>query len=481
MLSILTAAAFVCINPLAHGAVPDDGKGDEGALAAAVAEAAARGGAVCLPAGVFELGRTAGLASLLIDRGPVTLRGAGPGTILRMTGDGRRGDWRGVELRAGAHDVVLEDLTIDSLGTFNTEEQTHLVQVSPGARKVTFRRVQLGPMRRADQPVGHGSGGDCLRLLGEGAQPVEDVVIAGVSFVDCDRSGVSLQRGLHRVMISRSRFRGTGDSPVDFEPTAPGPIEDVSLVELDIDRPAAAQGAWAVTIGGHGDDVATRIIMTGCKLRGGGIGMLNVGEVLITGNDIEHGGGVAPTISVRRRAGRVRLEDNLIARPASAPPGALIEAQHNNGVAPTALVIHKNQLAQGTSAAVISTISLAELEVSDNSISYTGADPRQFIVDTHAVLADAGKVSVTGNTIRGVAAAALRLDARDRAVGGVELRGNAAASMGESVTCAAQRGGTIGDVAADDNALGAARTRCALAPAAPAPAAPAPAAPAPAR
>ncbi|HRC58449.1 MAG TPA: hypothetical protein PKU97_21150 [Kofleriaceae bacterium] len=297
MLSVLTSAAFVCVSPLSHGAVPDDGKGDEVALQRTIAAAVAQRAAVCLPAGVFELGRTAGLASLVIDRGPVTLRGAGQTTILRMTGDGRRGDWRGLELRAGAHDVVLEDLTIDSLGTFNTEEQTHLVQVSPGARKITFRRLQLGPMRRADQAVGHGSGGDCLRLLGEAAQPVEDVVIAGSSFVDCDRSGVSLQRGLRRITISRCRFRGTGDSPVDFEPTAPGPIEDVSLVELDIVRPAKAQGAWAVTIGGHGDDVATRITMTGCTLRGGGVGMLNVGEVSIEGNDIEHGEGAAPSRS----------------------------------------------------------------------------------------------------------------------------------------------------------------------------------------
>ncbi|MBK7540070.1 MAG: right-handed parallel beta-helix repeat-containing protein [Myxococcales bacterium] len=463
MLSVLTSAAFVCVSPLSHGAVPDDGKGDEVALQRTIAAAVAQRAAVCLPAGVFELGRAAGLASLVIDRGPVTLRGAGPTTILRMTGDGRRGDWRGLELRAGAHDVVLEDLTIDSLGTFNTEEQTHLVQVSPGARKITFRRLQLGPMRRADQAVGHGSGGDCLRLLGEAAQPVEDVVIAGSSFVDCDRSGVSLQRGLRRITISRCRFRGTGDSPVDFEPTAPGPIEDVSLVELDIVRPAKAQGAWAVTIGGHGDDVATRITMTGCTLRGGGVGMLNVGEVSIEGNDIEHGEGAAPTISVRRRAGRVRLIGNVITRPASAPAGALIEAQHNNGQSPTALVIAKNELRQGTSAAVISTISLAELEVSDNRIEYTGADARQFVIDTHAVLADAGKIRVLDNTIRGVAAAVLRLDARERAVTGVELRGNVGEDLRESVTCEAQAKGRIAEVSASDNALGQARSRCATA------------------
>lgn len=464
MLPLFAAAAFVCLDPAAYGAVPDDGKPDEEALARVIAAASAQRAAVCLPPGVLELGRTAGLASLTIDRGPVTLRGVGPRSVLRMTGDGRRGDWRGLELRAGARDVVLEDLTIDSLATFNTEEQTHLVQVSPGAERVTLRRVQLGPMRRPEQRVGEGSGGDCLRLLGEADKPVRDVVIAGTSFVDCDRSGISLQRGLRGVTISRSRFRGTGDSPVDFEPTAPGPIEDVALVELDIERPPTAQGAWAVTIGGHGDDVATNVTMIGCKLRGGGVGLLNVGEVLLTGNDIEHGDGVAPTISVRRRAGKVRIEGNTITRPAGAPAGALIEAQHNNGVAPTALVVQRNVLRQQTAAAVISTISLAELDVVDNSIETTAGDARYFVVDTHAVLSDLARVRVTGNTIRGAAAAALRLDARERAVQGAELRDNVGAELQESVTCEAQRSGRIGKVSASGNALGEASTRCALAP-----------------
>lgn len=461
----LVAAAIACISPLAYGAVPNDGKPDQAALAKALAEAHAKRAAVCLPAGVFELGRTDDRASLVIDRGPVTLRGAGAATVLRMTGDGRKGDWRGLELRGGARDVVIEELTIDSLGTFNTEEQTHLIQLSAGVRKVVLREVHLGPMRRPEQKIGEGSGGDCVRLLGEGDRMIEDVVIRDSTFVDCDRSGVSLQRGLRRISITRSSFRGTGDAAVDFEPTAPGPIERVTLSELEIEQAAGSQASWAMTIGGHGESVATGVNVTDCKLRGGGIGLLNVGEVLVLGNEITHGSSAAATIALRRRAGLVRLERNVIVRPAAAPPGALIEAQHNNGLTPTALRISGNHLRQETAAPLVSTTSLAELEVSKNLLEYQAQDTRQFIIDTHAVAADAGKIRVLDNTIRGAtAAAALRLDARKRAVSGVELRGNVAESLGESVACEMQQGGRISEVATSDNVLGTTRSRCMLAP-----------------
>lgn len=477
----LVAAAIACISPLSYGAVPDDGKPDEAALAKALAEAHAKRAAVCLPAGVFELGRTADRASLVIDRGPVTLRGVGAATVLRMTGDGRKGDWRGLELRAGARDVVIEELTIDSLGTFNTEEQTHLIQLSPGVRKVALRKVHLGPMRRPEQALGEGSGGDCVRLLGESDRMIEDVVIRDAAFVDCDRSGVSLQRGLRRISITRSSFRGTGDAAVDFEPTAPGPIERVTLSELDIEQAVGSQASWAMTIGGHGDSVATQITVTDCKLRGGGIGLLNVGQVLISGNEITHGASAAATIMLRRRAGAVRVERNVIVRPHGSPVGALIEAQHNNGLAPTSLVITRNHLRQETAAPLVSTTSLAELEVSKNLLEYLGQDARQYVIDTHAVAADAGKIRVLDNTIRGAtAAAALRLDARKRAVSGVELRGNVAESLAESVACEMQQGGRIAQVATSDNVLGTTRSRCNLAAEAPAPATnPPPAAPRP--
>lgn len=478
------AAAVACVSPVAFGAVAGDGRGDEQAIAAALAEARARptesGAVVCFPAGVFELGRTAQIASLVIDGGvagkrgggkastaaseralpPVILRGVGPETILRMTGDGRQGDWRGIELRGGARGVTFEDLRIDSLGTHNTEEQTHLVQLSPGVSRVTFRRVQLGPMRKPGQAIGEGSGGDCLRLVGEADAMIEDVVISRSAFVDCDRSGVSLQRGLRRIVIAGSTMHGTGDSPIDFEPTAPGPIEDVSMIDLRIFRDERAQGSWAIAIGGYGDDVATRITVAGCTLVGGGVGMLNVGEVVIAGNDIRHGSGAAPTISVRRRAARVRIEENQIVRPASAPPAALVEAQHNNGLSPTELILTGNQLRQETSAPVVNSHSVARLEISGNRIQYAGADAQQFVIDTHATAADAGRIALLDNSIRGAARAALRLDARNRKVSGVEVRGNAADGLGDSVACEAQPTGTIAKVAVSGNDFGSAASPC---------------------
>lgn len=460
MLALLVLGS--CVSPLTHGAVPGDGVGDEAAIAAAIVDARATDRPVCFPAGVFELARPARWASLVIEGGPpVTLRGAGPATILRMTGDGRQGDWRGIELRGGARGITFEDLAIDSLGSHNTEEQTHLVQLSPGVSRVTFRRVQFGPMREPGQPIGAGAGGDCLRLVGERDAMIEDVVVSRSTFLDCDRSGISLQRGLRRIAITRSLFRGTGDSPIDFEPTAPGAIEDVAMIGLRIQRDPAAQGSWGIAIGGYSDDVATRITVANSVLEGGGVGMLNVGDVVLAANDIRHGSGAGPTISVRRRAHRVLVEGNEIVRPRGAPPAALFEAQHNNGFAPTELVIAANQLRQETSAPVVSSTSVARLEVSANRIQYAGDDPGQFVIDTHAVAADAGRLGVVENRILGAARATLRLDARNRSVEGVELRGNVSEAVGESVTCEAQAQGKIGKVVASGNDFGGAASSCA--------------------
>jgi hypothetical protein len=57
-------------------------------------------------------------------------------------------------------------------------------------------------MRRPDQPIGAGAGGDCIRLLGEKEQMVEDVTISDSDFIGCDRSGITVQRGVRRLTVA---------------------------------------------------------------------------------------------------------------------------------------------------------------------------------------------------------------------------------------------------------------------------------------
>jgi len=430
---MLLALLASCIDPQGYGAVPDDHGDDAPAFQKAIDQAVAEGAEVCVGPGVWNLARPAGHVGSIeligdLTGGPIVIRGAGPRTVLRMSGPGHHRDWRGLYVK-GAHDVVIRDLTIDGLDASDTEEQTHLIELAPGTRDVVIANVTLGPMRRPDQRVGQGIGGDCVRLLGEPGHEVTDVTIADTRFVDCDRSGVAFQRALADITLVRDTFTGTGDTPIDFEPTGRGAITDVTLVDLTIHHPPAAQCAWAITLGGIGQDLASRVLIERSTLDGGGVGMLNVAGVEIADNVItaHPKAGPKPTISVIRRGTDIRVVRNTISRPASSDPGFVIRAAHNNGSVPHDLTIEDNTIEQATAYPVIGSISVGGFVVRHNTIDYTAADPRVAIVQANAVIADIAGLAVEDNDVHGAVGALVTATLRaDHKLSSVALRQNRA-------------------------------------------------------
>jgi len=412
-----------CISPTQFGAVADDDRSDTVAFQRAVDEAITKTTNVCVGPGVWHLTRTKGqLGSLMITAGPLEIRGQGRRTVLRMTGDGNQGHWGMIQLR-GAQRVVLCDLTIDGLAAYNTEEQTHLVEIGPDSKDIVLFNVTLGPMRKPSEPVGAGIGGDCIRLLGNPGHEVERVVISHSTFVDCDRSAIGLQRSLRKIVIASIKVRGTGDTPIDFEPTGAGAIEDVVMIGLDIERAPKGQGAWSVTIGGIGVDLARRVVLTKSRLGAGGVGMINVADVEITDNVMTHHAGVEGVISIMRRGSRIRVANNTIVRPASTPAGPLVRATHNNGYSPDRLLVEHNTLRQETSAPIIYSASARSMIVRDNSMEYSGSDPRMGIVVAEARTVDVDELRILDNKIRG-GHSILIAGARNHHFGEVEVQRN---------------------------------------------------------
>ena len=429
---MLLALLASCVDPQSYGAVPDDRADDAPAFQRAIDRAIADGADVCVGPGVWNLARPAGhIGSVDLTGGPIVIRGAGPGTVLRMSGPGHHRDWAGLYLK-GVRDVVIRDLAIDGSGATDTEEQTHLVELGPDTRDVVIANVVLGPMRGPDQRVGQGIGGDCVRLLGEPGHEVADVTIADSRLIDCDRSGVAFQRALADIALVRDTITGAGDTPIDFEPTGRGAITDVALVDLTIHHPAAAQSAWAVTLGGTGPDLASRVLLERSTLDGGGVGMINVADIELADNFItaHPRGGARPTISVIRRGANIRVVRNTIARPAGSDPGFVIRASHNNGAAPHDLTIEDNAIAQGTAHPVIGAISASGLAVRRNTIEYTAADPSISIVQASAVIADIAGLAVEDNDVRGAAGALVAATLRaDHKLSAVALHGNRGARL----------------------------------------------------
>jgi hypothetical protein len=455
MLAVLAA----CIDPVAYGAVPNDGKPDQAAIQRAIDAAEASSGEVCLGRGTFELERPGTTASLLVAKGDIVIRGAGPETVLNMVGDGKRAAWYGMWIK-GASNVTLRDLTFTATGTTNTKEQTHVIQIGPASTHITVDHVRFGPMRRPDQRVGEGAGGDCIRLLGEPEQMVEDVVITHSSFVDCDRSGIGVQRGVRRVTVAYDTLSGIGDTPIDFEPSAPGPVEDLAFVDLKITRTPDAQGPFAMTIDGYGTGwPARRVVVVGCDISGGGIGMLNADDVVISDNHIRHGPGVMDTVHMMRLVTHVVVANNTIERPATSPPGGLIGITHNNGVTPFSIRVTRNELVQHTDFPIVSIISASSVEVRDNHMTYDGSAPVAAI-DAHAVIDQIDDLDVIDNLVDGPVHAVVQLAAQRLGIGRVSITRNHAAHAATSVVCVESAGRMRAPVQVDGNDFGAATASC---------------------
>jgi hypothetical protein len=452
MLLAILSVATGCVDPVTYGAKPNDGVSDVPAIDKAIEVAVQTQQPVCIGEGVWDLGppQRAGkkgpIGSIIIRQGPLIIRGAGPKTILRMSGDGQKHDWRGIHI-LGAHDVVLENFTIDGLSAVNTEEQTHLAEVGPDSKEILIANVTFGPMRQPTQSVGQGIGGDGLRLLGNPGHEVEDVLITHSKFVDCDRSGIGIQRALKRVAIIHSTVSGAGDQAIDFEPTGRGAVEDIAIVDVTIKKPDASQGQWALTITGNKDE-ANNITVADSTIEGGAVMIKNAHAVSFLRNHITHGNhGKAASIHMIRRVTDVRIVGNTITRPSTAQPGPLIRASDNNGYTPYGVLVEGNTLEQETPSPVVSSISVGGMTVHKNAIAYKGGDDSIPIVQVNAVAGDVANVRVEDNQITGKAGSVLDMQSRDHTIGAVAVHRNASKEVREALRCKGK--GSYANVASD--------------------------------
>jgi hypothetical protein len=288
-----------------------------------------------------------------------------------------------------------------------------LLEVGPGSENVVLDRLVLGPMRRPDQHAGQGIGGDCLRFLGTQGHEVRNVTASDIHFFNCDRSGAMFQRAVENVTLANSTIEGVGDTPIDFEPSPPGLIVNVALVNLHITRPPLAQGADAITIaGGRG------VLVKGSDIDGGGIRLFAVSDVDICDNKVTTGPGAVPTIWLFGAVQHVRLIHNEIVRPPTAAPSALIRASHSGKNLPGDVLISDNKIVQGTEFPVLLFESASDITITKNEIEYSAASAVP-IVDARAVAADVQGLHVIHNHVKaGRASALLRLAPRvNHAVG----------------------------------------------------------------
>ncbi|HEY4240992.1 MAG TPA: hypothetical protein VGM88_14310 [Kofleriaceae bacterium] len=436
---LLVVLATLCFDPAAYGGKPDDDKPDNAAIQKAVdAAEAVHDGTVCLGAGVWNVTKLPGKVGSIEVTGSVRIRGVGPKTILRMTGPAGRHDWRALEIWHGAHDIVLSEFRIDGLGAFDTEEQTHLIELGPDTRDVTVARMQLGPMRWSVQEVGAGIGGDCIRLLGEPDHIVQDVTIAQSKFVDCDRSAIGMQREVHDLVVADIDATAVGDQAIDFEPTGNGGIQDCTFVRMTLRQAPDTQSSWSITLNGFGPEVARRLVVANSSIQGG-IGMLNVDGVEIVGNEIldDHARFGANTINVMRRGDHVHIANNHVRR--GGYPASLVRATWSAGERPHGLVVENNTLEQTTDAPVVEVISSDDVTVRANAITVR-ADSTQPAVKIDAIHNDIDGITIERNAVTGARVPLVRAGTRKTwRIGKITTHGNTGADESDTTVHAPGR------------------------------------------
>ncbi len=393
------AAALDPTDPCwVSNALPNDRMDDR----PAIQEALTNNGCVRLGPGRYTLARPSGRLPVLglISRG-ASLRGSGPATVLEFTGSSA-GDWRGIQITGD--DAVLADLSLDASQLSIADEQSHVVEVL-GAERALLTGLHL---RHPARPVPNG---DCIRLLGEETNKVS-ALITNNYFLDCDRSGIGIQRGVYGLRISGNTFYKSGDQDIDMEMTGTGRGGDL-IIAQNIFRNPAGNGGIAAAFAGIS---AHRLIFADNIVDGRGLNLYNVTQAKITGNLIIQRG-LGSAIGLVKANDDILISGNTLLRE-SDKPGSVIAASHHNAGLPGIIRITDNTIRDtGLQEPAITIQSALEVYLTNNRISgqaSTGTRISGIIRETALVVAHSntwrgfatslvigniGSVSLIGNTV----------------------------------------------------------------------------------
>lgn len=435
-----------CFDPADYGAIPDDLIDDRAPLQAALDAASAVGGAWCLGAGRWEVSRAVPptynrFAALNTHGHHVSMRGAGPATVISLRGDqGAATTWV-IALDPGAGDILIGDLTIDTSLATNTEEQTHAIEVGSGvclgAQCLPIEDVRFDRVRIVHPaPALPALKGDCLRLAGTTvATQVKRVTVIGSTFTGCARSGIAIQRNVHGLEILGNQFTAAGDQDIDSEPTGTAAdLNDSTLIVGNVFADVGGQGDVSVSIGGTtGLSPMGRVVLANNVFEGRGINVYRARDVAITGNTINATMvGAYGVLELGSTIERVIIGHNTIHRIGTAGP--VIRVIGQSGYHASDLTIDGNVTINDTAGDGIYMESVSDATITNNSIRFAPSVGR-FGIYLRSVIAPADSLLLIGNRIVGPVAWGIYLAASPQQFGDVTLVGNQVRAATTGLRC----------------------------------------------
>jgi hypothetical protein len=344
------------------GAYPDDGLDDRAAIQTALTTK----GCALLGPGVYDIGtplpRLAGanrfdMLSLATGR---SLRGTGPSTVLRFSGDAGAGDWHGIGVVG--NEVEVSSLSLDTTQLLNTQEQTHVIHILGPALRV---RVANNWFNHPSKPQWRS--GDCIKVVGYDPTATADrrvsFEIHGNVFTLCDRSGVAIHSGVSSGVITGNLFLGTGDQDLDLE--GGGGVIDDLVVNGNVFQRSLNTGL-SVAIGA---DHTRRASFMGNVIHGGGMNTYNVDYLTVVGNAFEVPGAALDMV---KSTTAVTISGNVFNQTDPAATIALIKGSHHNSGSPGSVVFSNNVVkAVNATGSLVNIISAFDVTVSNNSFTWS--------------------------------------------------------------------------------------------------------------
>ncbi len=431
-----------CFNLAHHGGIPDDGLDDRVAIQAAIEEASARGGGrVCLGEGRWRvsrapLGSSNRLAALTIHTPRIELSGEGAGTVIEVVGDQGAGTIYVLSVDPGAHHITLRDFAIDTSGMTNTGEQTHAIQIGGSSSRIgPVEDVRIERILFDHPPTPGMRKGDCLRMLG-GPAPgeVRRVIVIGVTFTTCARSGIAIQRGVHDLVIMGNQFTEAGDQDIDSEPTGAGGNSGLAIVgNVFRDNVAATQADWSVTIGGF-DGPMSAVTLSNNIFEGRGVNLYRSARTVISGNTfdatMESANGI---INSGNRAETIIIHGNTMRRRGA--DGPMIRVVHASGFGAQNVTISGNEMVQETLGGGIAVESAARLSVVNNGIEWIRAAPAASGVYLRSTIAGAEGTMISGNRMIGSIRYGIYLGATPNPFNTTSVVGNMTTAATSGIRC----------------------------------------------
>jgi hypothetical protein len=415
----LGAGARGCFDPADYGAIPDDGIDDSVPAQRAIDDAAINGGEVCFGPGTWDLTRAPvgsydRFAALSWHAPHVAIRGASMyATTLRVAGDQGAATTNVLSIDPGANGASISDLVIDTSGMTNTDEQTHAIAIGTGVcstangtcalpvADATVQRVRfIHPVNAGERK------GDCVRLLGNlDTTPVINAKLLDLDFRSCARSGVSVQRNVQGLIVSRSFFDGDNIGGTMFDGEATGGGWDKGLVVSDnlFVRTQPGGDAYGLTLTSQ-----THYAISHNLFLGRGLFAYRTTDGTIDGNVVDSTDALDGTgdIEFGNQTERITIANNTARRRGLS--GSIIKLQPHSGGLPSGIAITGNTLQNDTDGTGVFLHSPIDVSVTGNQITGNGG-PNSMAIYVAAISRAVENVSISGNTIRGEAFAGVRL------------------------------------------------------------------------